>query len=118
MVDIVKDGHKLTVTKGAFKHIFQKQGYTLLDGSETAYNAVSDFHNTETVPHSEKPDMGHLAASDGVIEENIDAELEEKPVSEMTFKELKRYAQNHGIDTTDMTGKKDVKRALREKGLI
>lgn len=92
MVKIKRGDLTLTVTQGAYLHIYKALGYSIVEGK-----------GGENPPALESVDSG------------IDyAALEEKPLSDMNFKELKDYAAHLGIDTTGMINKKEVRTAIIE----
>lgn len=121
MVTIERAGHVLTVTQGAFKALYRPMGYVIVgdegepeaspspgkeitppvdeDGSEDDSSSEEDENSDE----NEDPD-----------DDQDDDDLEEKPLSEMNFKELKAYAKRQGINVNGMSSKKEVREAILE----
>lgn len=92
MVNIKRGEHSLTVTQGAYTHLYKAMGYNIIEGKgEENPPALEDV----------SPDINYAA-------------LEEKPLSDMNFKELRDYAAHLGIDITGMVNKKEVRTAIIE----
>lgn len=87
MVDITDGTNTFSVTEGAFKDIFEKQGYM------------------ETV--------GDEATSKSELEAQIDS-LDDKPVSMWTKQELKTYCDAHDISLEDVTSTDEVRKRVLE----
>ena len=127
---IKKNGTVLDVTKGAFKALFQDQGWAKVKSSEV------DSENKETTqkstnfmsPQPEKDDikgedeektsnhpfqqlMDNLNKQEENQEENDDDEVE-TPLTEMTVKQLVEYADEKGYDIGDATKKADIIQAF------
>ena len=127
---IKKNGTVLDVTKGAFKALFQDQGWAKVKSSEV------DSENKETTqkstnfmsPQPEKDDikgedeektsnhpfqqlMDNLNKQEENQEENDDDEVE-TPLTEMTVKQLVEYADEKGYDIGDATKKADIIQAI------
>lgn len=125
MVTIERAGHTLTVSMGAFKALYRPIGYTIV-GSEEASDASSVPGGVTTTPDTEtglegpenvveddsQPDDEPVDAEDDTEEDTEDEDLDEKPLSEMNFKELKAYAAKRGINTNGMSSKKEVRNAI------
>lgn len=90
MVTIKKGEHITTVSMGAFTSIFQKMGYAIM-GEKTP----------PVVPIVESPDT-------------VEADVTEKPLSEMTASELRKYADIVGVDVTGIKGKDNLKEAIKK----
>lgn len=120
MVRIKKGNHTLSVTWGAFFSLYESMGYAITETEgDEAVPPVSD----KAVPQSEpkngsEDDSDPVDDDDGVpVDDGYDDEdpdLEEKPLSEMDFKELKEYASRLGIRTNGMNSKKDLRVAIRQ----
>lgn len=117
MVKIKRGDHTLTVTMGAYKHLYKAMGYTLA-GAETACEGVSAPDGVTTTHKPQKARTEASAARDDVSEyeeAEEEYELSEKPLSEMTFKELKSYAEYLGLKTNGVSGKKELRVMIRKR---
>lgn len=128
---IKKNGTVLDVTKGAFKALFQDQGWTKVKSSEV------DSEDKETTqkstnfmsPQPEKDDMksegeektsnhpfqklmDNLNKQEENQEENDDDDEVETPLTEMTVKQLVEYADEKGYDIGDATKKANIIQAI------
>lgn len=121
MVTIERAGHVLTVTQGAFKALYRPMGYVIVGaegGPETSpvpdevITPPADEDGSEDDQTSEEDEV----QDDGedTDEDQDDEDLEEKPLSEMNFKELKAYAKRRGINVNGMSSKKEVREAILE----
>lgn len=104
MVTIEKRGKTLVVTKGAYTQFYRSLGYSIV-GGEGAHNAPS-FRNVENTHSSDEVDT---------YDEDSDGYDEEKPLSEMSFRELKAYADKLGIGTNGVSSKNELRRLIRNK---
>ena len=90
MVKITDGVHTMEVSMGAYKGIFSKQGYTLVDeGNEPEVAPEVGGHETE----SSDDDKAFLT------------ELKEKPLSQWSKGEVKRFAAMFKLD---ITGTKNI----------
>lgn len=90
MVKITDGVHTMEVSMGAYKGIFSKQGYTLVDeGNEP--DVVPDVGGHE--PEPDNDDKAFLT------------ELKEKPLSQWSKGEVKRFAATFKLD---ITGTKNI----------
>lgn len=119
MVKITKGGgtEKL-VTAGAFNSIFKKQGWEIVDEIEEV-EEVEIEEVEEFVEEEELEDEDEEFEDEEVVEED-DLEFEidnifEKPISEMSFKELVKYAKVNGIETKGLKSKKEIIEAIKEE---
>lgn len=102
MVIIEKGTHRLSVTVGAYNTLFRAQGYRIV-GSE-------GVHTDSFLQDGEVTPTGGKNAHE-------DEYYDEKPLSEMTFKELKDYATKLGINTNGMSSKREIREAIDELSL-
>lgn len=93
MVTATRGGHTVEVSMGAYRELFAPLGYVLVESNEKRYE----------VPDAEYVD----GYDDGSYEE-------EKPISDMDFKELKKYASKLGINTAGMSKKRELRSAIME----
>ena len=121
MVTIERAGHVLTVTQGAFKALYRPMGYVIV-GTKGEPEASPSPDEVTTPPADEDgseddqtSEEDEVQDDDEDTDENQDDEdLEEKPLSEMNFKELKSYAKRQGINVNGMSSKKEVREAILE----
>lgn len=131
MVTIQRDKHILTVTRGAFQGIYKPLGYAIVDepGDD---NSVSQAHPCGTAtpmepsddyesPESQETDPdGPNSYNDAYLtgeapDEAAEEEdpVDEKPLGEMSFKELKQYAETLGLNANGYSSKRDLKEAIK-----
>lgn len=97
MITIQCNGQTLKVTLGAYNSIYKPMGF-------------SPVHMAK-MPKT--PDMDPEEEMDEEVETE-DAELGEKPLSEMNFNELKEYAAQLGISTNGMRTRRELKAAIQQ----
>lgn len=98
MVKITNGVNVFEVTNGAFDEIYSRQGYTVMD-EEVSGNEVSE---AEVVSVPEK-------SEDEVFVE----EILEKPISQWSKDEVKRFAGIKGIDITDTKSANEAKDIIK-----
>lgn len=118
MIRITNGSQVLLVTKGAFKGIFAPAGW--VEASEN-----DDFKDEKAVDETPEPSeevIGVEAESDDagqdteVVEEaDDDDDLSEKPLSQMTVKELRDYAAENDLDITGLSTKEELRNAIKEQ---
>lgn len=121
MVTIQRAGHVLTVSKGAFKTLYRPMGYVIV-GDEGEPEASPAPGKEITPPDTGDGSEDDLSSGEDEVqddgedtdEDQDDEDLEEKPLSEMNFKELKAYAKRRGINVNGMSSKKEVREAILE----
>lgn len=121
MVTIERAGHVLTVTQGAFKALYRPMGYVIV-GAEGGPEASPVPGGVTTTPADEDGSEDDQTSEEDEVqddgedtdEDQDDEDLEEKPLSEMNFKELKAYAKRRGINVNGMSSKKEVREAILE----
>ena len=116
MVTIKKGDQTITVTRGAYLSSFKAMGFVLVEGSEETQKVspAPDKGNTlpETQEDSEELEEG--SEEDLVEDEPDDSDdLDEKPLSEMTFEELQRYAKHLGLATAGVKSKRELRSVIR-----
>lgn len=94
MVTITNGKQVYTVTNGAFREIYSKQGFTVYDPSKPA---------AET-----KPEPTELSDDDFV------EAVEEKPISKWSKAEVRRYAEVFGIDISGTRNVSEAKAVIKE----
>lgn len=121
MVTIERAGHVLTVTQGAFKALYKPMGYVIV-GTEGEPEASPVPDEVTTPPVDEDGSEDDQTSEEDEVqddgedtdEDQDDEDLEERPLSEMNFKELKAYAKRRGINVNGMSSKKEVREAILE----
>lgn len=131
MVTIQRDKHTLTVTRGAFLGIYKPLGYTIM-GEPGDDDSVSqacpcgtatpdDELDTHESPESNEantdgPNSYNDAYLTGEAPDEASEEedpVDEKPMGEMSFKELKQYAETMGLNANGYSSKRDLKEAIK-----
>ena len=98
MVKITNGVNVFEVTNGAFDEIYSRQGYTVMD-EEVSGNEAAE---AEVASVPEKSD-------DEVFVE----EILEKPISQWSKDEVKRFAGIKGIDITDTKSANEAKDIIK-----
>ena len=120
-VHIKRGDVRLYVPQKAFLSKYAPVGYTLDDGADDdRTDAQMSFGSVSDVT----PDTGMVMpkmTSEDEYEPNTDDEdteeeneLEEIPLSEMTFPQLQQYARMHGISANGYNNKKALREAIKE----
>lgn len=127
MIQIVKGSQHLEVTSGAFKTMFEPSGWSLQSDvtvGATAEqitglphlgvtNRVGDKNDTWSNSVDKNDDADESDENDLENNKLGDEELTEKPLAEMSFEELKRYAEIMNIDITGSKSKKEIRATIR-----
>lgn len=79
----------LEVTNGAFKSVFKKQGYVLV--------------NDESVKQEKSANQSKYESASGSDDKASEDDLAEKPVSMWSKAEVRDYASKHDIDLSGTT---------------
>lgn len=98
MVKITNGVNVFEVTNGAFDEIYSRQGYTVMDEEVSGNEAVE----AEVASVSEKSD-----------DEIFIEEILEKPISQWSKDEVKRFAGIKGIDITDTKSANEAKDIIK-----
>lgn len=106
MITITNGNKELTVTRGAYDNIFRRMGYHPVeteraDISPLGLEDENTYEEPETASEDENEDP-----------EDEEEDLFEKPIGEMSFKELLEYAKANGIDIRGCNSKKEVLEAI------
>lgn len=120
-VHIKRGDVRLYVPQKAFLSKYAPVGYTLDDGADDdrtdaqmSFGSVSDVtpDTGMVMPKMTAEDEYEPNTDDGDTEE--ENELEETPLSEMTFPQLQQYARMHGISANGYNNKKALREAIKE----
>lgn len=120
-VHIKRGDVRLYVPQKAFLSKYAPVGYTLDDGADDdrtdaqmSFGSVSDVtpDTGMVMPKMTSEDEYEPTTDDDDIEE--ENELEEIPLSEMTFPQLQQYARMHGISANGYNNKKALREAIKE----
>lgn len=127
MVNIVKDKTHLSVSSGAFRSIYQPSGWKLETDAEDEFSMPKtslppiggnvnpeDKKDTADVSGYEDDDSEESDETSQDTADVSDDELTEKPLSDMSFEELKRYAEIMDIEVAGLKSKKEIRAAIRE----
>lgn len=113
MVTIRKNDTTLNVTRGAFNSLYKAMGFSIVNDAEEGHSAPSSVGKVITAPTVKNSvEEDYKAVNDDYFDDDDD--LEEKPLSEMTFKELKQYAAALGLDVNGVTSKRELRAIIRE----
>lgn len=108
MITITNGINTLQVTEGAFKALFEPEGWR---------KGKADKKVDEKEKTAESNDLPPLKPEDLVDEEEDDDEEDEEvetPISEMTVNELKAYAEEHDIDISEAHNKTQLRHIIEE----
>jgi len=132
MINIVKhdsEGNvtsKMTVARGAFNEFFKPVGWTL-EGEEVQVvvpveveipkgkvtdDLDADVKDDKSDDDAYTPDTDESVPAEAGVEDDTD--LLEKPISDMSSAEIKKFAKLKGIDLTGCTSKSDAKAKVKE----
>lgn len=109
MVTIVKGTMSRQVTKGAFKALFEPNGWEIADSNEETI--LTEEITEEEEKDGESTDLPPLGGQEDDSEdedEDIDEEEDEDieiPLSEMTVRGLQAYAEENDIDVSKAKNK-------------
>lgn len=96
MVRITNGFVEVEVTNGAYENIFKGMGYTIVGGAQKASEKLED--------------EGKVNISD---DEKFASELSEKPISEWSKNEVKRFAEIKGIDISKTRSVGEAKEIIK-----
>ena len=96
MVKITNGENTFTVTRGAFDGIYSRQGYKIVDEKKAK-------ENVEPPKAPEKTD-----------DEKFIEEMVEKPISQWSKDEVKRFAALNDIDITGTKNANEAKELIKE----
>lgn len=114
MVYIKKGAHTALVSMGAFKNLYEPMGYVIVRAGEADTAPLAPDKGVTPVdakkPVTDAPEVTEDAV-DSYVDEDGDEEdeLEEKPLSEMNFRELKTYASRLGLNVNGVNSKRELK---------
>ena len=107
----------LEVTKGAYREIYAHLGWVPdVEPKKTTIPHANEEEENPNDPTEEQPedDLELQGEDQEDSEEDMDDELEEKPISLMSFEELKEYAARLNIDTTGFRSKKELRLQIKQ----
>lgn len=114
MVHIKKGAHTALVSMGAFKNLYEPIGYVIVRAGEAATAPLAPDKGVTPVD-AKKPVTDAPEATENAVDSYVDEdgdeedELEEKPLSEMNFRELKTYASRLGLNVNGVNSKRELK---------
>lgn len=130
MISITNGINRMSVTRGAYREIFAPQGWIIVDDEISDQTGVglqipnkpAEIENYEEIDGSSE-DVDDIEndvdETDYEEDEEIETEdeeieeLEEKPLSELSFDELQRLAKYKGIDISGLRSKKELRQAIK-----
>lgn len=120
-VHIKRGDVRLYVPQKAFLSKYVPVGYTLDDGADDdSMDAQMSFGSVSDVTPDTGMVMPKMTSTDEYEPNRNDDdtedenELEEIPLSEMTFPQLQQYARMHGISANGYNNKKALREAIKE----
>lgn len=140
MLNIYRDGVRLTVTAGAFKQIFSPLGFMVENAQNDVGTSGEVIRHLEDETHENAENRTENSAPPGlpgdsaggnltengasapetvgedseVGEDLSDPDEVEKPLSEMSFSELLEYADSIGVDTEGAKSKAELRKLIKE----
>lgn len=113
MITITNGVRAMTVSKGAFKTLFEPNGWKIASLTDEKLNAEDFISEDEKEPESSNlpPLVPPEDEDEEEVEEEEDEEVE-KPISEMTVEELKEYAHELGLDISKAKNKKELRHMI------
>lgn len=116
MVTITNGNRTMTVSKGAFKALFEPIGWKEVDGNLTGLTDEENG-NEEIVSEEEKitknenstSNMTEESYEDDYEDEEAEDEEIEIPFSEMSVRQLRTYAKEHNIDVSPAQNKRELR---------
>ena len=114
MIKITNGRTTLSVTRGSFRSMYQKQGFIPLEEDSTVSESAVGTFPTEPekldLADSIQQEIGEESEAEEPEEER---KLEEIPLSEMDYYQLSAYADQLGVDRTGLRSTKDLRRVIR-----
>lgn len=108
----------LEVTKGAYREIYAHLGWVpdVEPTNAPTDGLILDRDNPSSTHNTHLEDEPGTPGEEGFEYESEEEEddLEEKPISLMSFEELKEYAARLNLDTTGLRSKKEVRLLIRQ----
>lgn len=119
MLQVTNGVVTLTVTNGAFKSFYEHNGFHPVDG---AYGR-EEVERVNTHPTPETGHLGHSSqprihdsreyTEDDDEDDEIDIDLSEIPLGEMSFYQLNEYADQLELDHEGIRSKKELRALIR-----
>lgn len=127
MVNITNGTSSLVVSVGAWKEIYKKQGYRIAkeeDISKMTQEAPEIPDNKFTIDEGEdtseelkstlKTTSENEDDSEEEFEDEDENDLSERPLSELSFSELRKYAEQLGLQYSKNLNKKQLKDLIKD----
>lgn len=106
MIRIKRGNTELTVTRGAYKAMYAHAGFT----------PIAEEADQGQVDQEQEPPQSEEATEEPEDEEDsYDEDPSEKPLSEMTFSDLRNYAKRLGIRVDGVRTRRELKQAILRK---
>lgn len=119
MAKIHKGSQTLEVTKGAYRAIYAPLGWSLEASVEPTQAELPEGEENSSTTPPEQPqndfqqESEDFEAEDEYQDEDTSEELSEKPLSEMSFDELKQYASELGLEYAGIRSKKELRALIK-----
>lgn len=111
MITITNGKRTTVVTSGVYRELYAPEGWKIVGESEE--NTINEeiFSSEEKTSENYENEPSDEYSEDEEVEDKIESEEEdiEKPLSEMSIKELKQFAEEKGIDISSAKNKQDIK---------
>lgn len=119
MVKCKRGNSVIQVTEGAYKTIFEPQGYVLLgDKQKKEHKAPVAPEAKKEEVKAEEPEEEQVeeVETEEVEEEPVDefAALLEKPIGQWSNNEVKKFAEAKGIDITGTKNAREAKARIKK----
>lgn len=115
MIKIRKGSKTLVIPAGAYDTIYAPAGWERADGTKKSVKEPQKVEKTpEPLEESEEEFEEELDEEDEDVEYVDPEELNEKPLEELDFEELKILAEYLDIDVKGLKSKKDVREAIKK----
>lgn len=98
MIKITNNVETIEVTKGAYESIYKRLGFKIIGGAKKA------------APQKGQNDGGQ---GEGEGEDNFEKELLEKPISEWSKNEVKKFASINNIDISQTKNAGEAKEVIK-----
>lgn len=112
MVKITNGRKTIIVTTGAYKEMYAPQGYKIVaESKETTFTEeIPSFKENVSKNRENEPSREGISKEPTQFSEQV-----MKPLSEMSLKELKKFARERNIDISSAENKQDMRIIISTK---
>ncbi len=120
MVTVSNERTTLSVTQGAFKNFYSQCGFRIVGGAKNpdifrgvnvSPEDISAHPSDSTQPEIDAADSYE---GDSYEEDSDEVDFSEVPLSELSFGQLCSYAEQLGLDYSNVRYKKELRALIRE----